>query len=87
MRRSFIFLCIACLGCADQSRQTDSFAGATMVATEELRVGSPDDPEAAFTWFRQLEVGPDGTIYTAHPQESQIRMHNASGTFLGSIGR
>ncbi len=87
MRLSFILLCIACLGCADQSRHTDSFLGVSMVATEELRVGSPDDPEAAFTWFRELEVGPDGTIYTGHPQESQLRMHNASGTFLGSIGR
>ncbi len=62
MRLAFILLCIVCLGCADQSRQTDSFVGVTMVATEELRVGSPDDPEAAFTWFRELEVGPDGTI-------------------------
>ncbi len=87
MRLAFILLCIVCLGCADQSRQTDSFVGVTMVATEELRVGSPNDPEAAFTWFRELEVGPDGTIYTGHPQENQIRMHNVSGTFLGSIGR
>lgn len=88
MRLSFILLCIACLGCADQSRQSDSFLSVTMVATEELRVGSPNDSEAAFTWFRELEVGPDGTIYTGHRQESQICMHNASGTlFLGSIGR
>ena len=87
MRLSLILLCIACLGCADQSRRTDSFAAVTMVATEELRVGSPNDPEAAFTWFRELEVGPDGTIFTGHSQEHQIRMHDASGTFLRSIGR
>ncbi len=87
MRLSFMLLCIACLGCADQARHTDAFRGVPMVATEELRVGSPNDSEAAFTWFRELEVGPDGTIYTGHPQENQIRMHNASGTFLGSIGR
>ncbi|HEX9692943.1 MAG TPA: 6-bladed beta-propeller [Gemmatimonadales bacterium] len=86
MRRVWI-LFFACLACAERSGQTEEFAGVALVATEELRVGSPDDPETAFTWFRELEVGPDGTIYTGHPQEYQIRMHDAAGRFLGTIGR
>lgn len=42
----------------------------------ELRIGSVDDPELAFTWFRDLEVGPTGEILTLHPMEKTIRVHN-----------
>jgi hypothetical protein len=74
----------ACLG--DLTRE-GGFGGMALVAVEELRVGSPDDPELAFTWFRDLEVGPDGTIYTVHPQENTIRVHDSAGAFLRTIGR
>jgi hypothetical protein len=52
----------------------------------ELRVGSIDDEATALTFFRQLEVGSDGRIYTLHPQESRIRVHDASGGAAGTIG-
>ena len=87
MRPCLVFVSIVSLACGTESRQRGSFENVTMVASEELRVGSPDDPEAAFTWFRQLEVGSDGTIFTAHPQERQIRVHDASGVFVRTIGR
>lgn len=87
MRPWFVLLTIPCLACGSESQESAGFDRLTMIASEELRVGSPEDHEAAFTWFRQLEVGPDGTIFTAHPQESQIRVHDASGSFVGTIGR
>jgi hypothetical protein len=87
MRRWFVFLTSLSLACGSESRQGAAFEELTMIANEELRVGSPEDREAAFTWFRQLEVGPDGTIFTAHPQEHQLRVHDASGSFVGTIGR
>jgi hypothetical protein len=53
----------------------------------ELRVGSVDDPATALTYFRAVEIGPDGRIYTLHPEENRIRVHAADGTPLAPIGR
>ncbi len=64
-----------------------SFADREYVAVEELRIGSPDDAELAFTWFRELAVGPDGSIYTLHPQEQTIRVHDTEGSFIRTVGR
>jgi hypothetical protein len=87
MRPWLVFLLITALACGSESPRSGSFEDATLFASEELRVGTPDDPEAAFTWFRELEVAPDGSIFTGHPQESQIRVHDASGSFVRTIGR
>ena len=57
------------------------------VAVEVLRIGSPDDSASAFTWFRELEVGPNGDIYTFHGQEHNIRVHSAVGRLIRTIGR
>jgi hypothetical protein len=74
----------ACVG--DPAREA-TFGDTELVAVEELRIGSPDDPELAFTWFSDLEVGPDGTIYTVHPQENAIRVHDSDGAYVRTIGR
>lgn len=74
----------ACVG--DLAREA-TFGDTELVAVEELRVGSPDHPQLAFTWFRDLELGPDGTIYTLHPQEHAIRVHDSGGAYLLTIGR
>ncbi len=78
---------IASIACTGPAADGDGFDAAEMLATEELRIGSPDDAETAFTWFRELQVGPDGTIYTGHSQQSEIRMHDQSGAFIRTIGR
>lgn len=52
----------------------------------DLRVGSIDDEAMALTFFDGLEVGRDGRIYTLHPQESLIRIHEANGEPVGTIG-
>ena len=57
------------------------------VAVEVLRIGSLDDSASAFTWFRELEVGPNGDIYTFHGQEHNIRVHSAEGRLIRTIGR
>jgi hypothetical protein len=53
----------------------------------ELRIGSPDDPEFVFSRVSALEVGPDGSIYSMHPQESQIHIWTPDGRPAGTIGR
>lgn len=56
-------------------------------AVPELRIGSVDDPDRTLTRFRHLVVAPDGRIYTAHDQERLIRVHDAEGTLVRTIGR
>lgn len=55
-------------------------------AIEHLRIGSIDDPEYQFTWFSTLVVDDEGQIFTLHPMESEIRVHDGSGHFIGTIG-
>lgn len=40
--------------------------------TEDLRIGAVDDPDYAFSMVVALEVGPNGTIFSLHPQESAV---------------
>lgn len=58
-----------------------------LLLTPELRIGSIDDPETSLTWPRQLQIGRDGRIYSLHPEESSIRIHDADGRPAGVIGR
>jgi len=75
------------LGCAAGDSSAPGFDAPRLALEAELRIGSVDDPELAFTWFRGLVVGPDGRIYTAHPQENAIRVHDGEGRPVGRIGR
>lgn len=72
--------------CAGGEGEVSTTEAPRLAAERELAVGSPDDPVLAFTWFRDLEVGPDGRIYTLHPQEGRIRIHDAEGDPVGTIG-
>ena len=56
-------------------------------AVQELRIGSVDDPGTYLTRFDHLVVAPDGRIYTAHDQEKLIRIHDAEGRRIRTIGR
>jgi hypothetical protein len=87
MRRLSLIAGLGLAACVGDPAREPTFGDTELVAVEELRIGSPDDPELAFTWFRDLEVGPDGTIYTVHPQENAIRVHDSNGAFLQTIGR
>jgi len=53
---------------------------------EELRIGALDDPEYAFGAVGSLAVGPDGRIYTAHPQELEVRIWTPAGEPAGRVG-
>jgi hypothetical protein len=59
----------------------------TRVAEPQVRIGHVDDPDFAFTRVSAIEVGPDGTILSLHPQESAIRRWTGDGRPAGTIGR
>lgn len=60
------------------------------VVTGELqqvaRVGSVDGP-AALSEIGEVRIGPDQRVYVAQPQEQLIRVFDAAGRAVGSIGR
>lgn len=86
MRCSAAMMLALSAACQGGEVEEDSFT-TRLGVVEELRIGSPDDPAFAFTWFGGLEVAPDGRIYTMHPQENTVRVHTAAGEPLPSIGR
>jgi hypothetical protein len=53
----------------------------------QVRIGSVDDPDFAFSRVSALEVAPDGAILSLHGQESQIRRWTPDGRSAGSVGR
>jgi hypothetical protein len=55
-------------------------------ATEELRIGSVDDPESALTSVSVLVEGQDGRVYVGQPQDGHVRIHGADGALLGRLG-
>ncbi len=83
---TFSVLFVYCLACTDSASSNDLAAVQGWKASQDLRVGSVDDPDYSLTWFRTLEVGPDGRMYTVHPQEQLIRMFSEDGTLVGTIG-
>ena len=58
-------------------------------ATVELvvRIGAVDDPDYALTSLRSLDVGSDETVYTLHRMGLGVRMFNADGMFVRTVGR
>lgn len=53
----------------------------------DLRIGSLDDPDQSLTTITGVSVGPDGRIYIAQAQDQNIRVYDASGAFIRTIGR
>lgn len=80
--RALVALLVGC-SAADDPEFLDSVP--TRSATLEIRVGSLDDPEYSLTYFGDIEVGPDGTMYTLHAVDREVRMFSADGTSLSSF--
>lgn len=77
-----LLIAAACMGDGASSDLTSR----RLLLVPELRIGSVDDAETALTFFRGLEVGSDGRIFTVHPEENRIRIHDVEGRPAGFIG-
>ena len=81
-----LWLCVVCGACGGPGQGDDNNSTPEWTAALDLRIGSIDDPEYALTYFRAMEVGPDGTMYTVHPQEQVVRVFEPDGTLRRVIG-
>lgn len=53
----------------------------------DVRIGSVDAQDYTLTSVSSIEVGPDGEMYVAQSDEGMVRVYDASGLYLRSIGR
>lgn len=54
--------------------------------TEEVRIGSRDDPETGFSRITGVEMVEDGTVYVLEGQALEIRVFSADGERLRTVG-
>lgn len=74
------------LACSEGPDNDSAAEISELEAVEVLRVGSAEDPDYAFTWFRELEVAPNGRVYTLHSQTNEIRVHDPDGRLIQTFG-
>lgn len=82
-----VLLTASLAGCGGNGSSSGTLSDLPIRSSElELRVGSVDDPEYALTYFRAVETGRDGTMYTLHRMDQEVRVFGPDGTALGTIG-
>lgn len=76
------------VGCGEDEPPSEdvAFNAPTWSATEELRIGSLDDPDRALTTVDQVAVGPDETLYVPQPQDHEIRVYDRAGALVDILG-
>lgn len=82
----YLFALLVIPACGGESGSGTDVDVAVLELRNELRIGSPDDPEYAFGWFRALSVGPEGHVYTLHPESQLVRVHDETGRLVRTIG-
>ena len=73
-------------GCGGGAGPADLASLPLRTAVEELRIGSVDEPGATLTYVGDLLVDDDGRIWTAHPQDAAILVHDAAGRRVARLG-
>lgn len=86
MRKSILLAVLPLSACAGADNPRAELETVRLALDPQLLVGSVDDPIRSLTAFGELEVGPDGRIYTLHTRESMIRVHGGDGEPVATIG-
>ena len=91
MHRKTAVPVIVCLlvSCGGAASDEDSFVEdlPQLTLTEELRIGSVDDPDAGFSQIGGVTIGPDGSLYVIEQQDNEVRVYDAQGTLVRRFGR
>lgn len=80
--RAFVSMAvIGCAGAGADSRLPE------WQAVEELRLGGEDEGPLSFSDIRSFAVEDDGSIYLLEAQANEVRVFDAAGEFIRTIGR
>jgi hypothetical protein len=81
-----LILLAACGPGGRRQDQPDVAAAIELVAEEELRIGSVDDPDLGFSRVGGIVVDPDGVMYVLESQDRQVRVYDPDGRRLQTFG-
>jgi hypothetical protein len=80
-------LALVSLGC-ERDRSVDPLINVPeWTLTQELRIGSVDDPDYALTQVGGVLAWPDGGVWVVQPRDAEIRVYAPDGTFTRRVGR
>jgi hypothetical protein len=57
------------------------------LASPDVRIGSPTDPDYSFDFVRDLAMSPTGVLHSIHNNEASVRRWTPEGTPAGVVGR
>jgi hypothetical protein len=83
----FLLLLPWTVACGDDEVASGLQDLSVAVAEPRIEIGAVDDSDFAFTFVGGIEVAPDGTVLSLHPQEASIRRWTEDGQPAGTIGR
>jgi hypothetical protein len=86
MRRFSLPILLLTAACGETSAPRPVEVLPTWIATEELRIGSVDQPGYTLTHVGSLVVTRDDRILVSQPQEGLIRAYDREGRILRTIG-
>lgn len=87
-RLVLLILLLACRPGDDGQHDAAHVANATeLVADEELRIGSVDDPDVGFSRIGGVVVDNEGLVYVLEGQDRQVRVYDEHGRLIRTIGR
>lgn len=82
-----LLLLLASCGTSDSNGIPNADALPPLRLEEELRIGSVDDPDVGFSRIGDVAIGGDGLVYVAETQDLHIRVYDAEGQRIRTIGR
>lgn len=77
--------CLMLAACAGEPPESDGIA--TWALTPELTIGGADEGPGSFSDVRGLAVDALGRVYVLEAQEQEVRLFDADGAFVRSLGR
>lgn len=87
----FVAFVVVAIGsaCAERASREgyDADTLPLLTATEELRIGSVDDPDLGFSRIGGVTVDDDGNVYVLERQDREVRVFDSAGRLLRVIGR
>ncbi|MGD2047004.1 MAG: hypothetical protein PVJ80_10470 [Gemmatimonadota bacterium] len=90
--RLAVLVSVAALACSGASTSNEALPPTLddlpiIGATEELRIGSVDDPALGFSNIASVDVDEAGRVYVLDALDMQIRVYGPDGSLLGRLGR
>ena len=86
IRLSLILAALTACGTGDAADGSSADDVPKFMLEEEIRIGSMDDPDLGFSQIGAVDVDSDGNVYVSERSEFAIRIYDAGGKRLRTVG-